>query len=171
MRWFHCILTTYGVWLPGDPRGFRTRHHREHVEGDYKSPPPAGNYAARHARSQLLQKFDTVTLTPAERKQLGEACVRHLHERGIELLSIALGGQHLHLQLKQVPEAVIGTLGDIKRKLWYERRDGGNGGRLWGRGRKIVPIRDRAHQRNVLNYILAHCDEGAWVWCFRDPLP
>jgi hypothetical protein len=30
---------TYGTWLPGDPKGFRTRHHREHIEGDYKKPP------------------------------------------------------------------------------------------------------------------------------------
>lgn len=30
--WFHCIATTYGAWLYGDSRGFRTRHHREHVE-------------------------------------------------------------------------------------------------------------------------------------------
>ena len=97
--------------------------------------------------------------------------MRHLHERGIELLAIAVGGQHLHLQFKQVPEAVIETLGGIKRKLWYERRDGGNVGRLWGRGRKIVAIRDRRHQENVLNYILGHREEGAWVWCFRDGLP
>jgi hypothetical protein len=38
--WFHAIITTYGAWLDGDARGFRTRHHREHVEGDYKNPPP-----------------------------------------------------------------------------------------------------------------------------------
>ena len=41
-RWFHVTAHTYGAWLAGDARGFRTRHHREHVEGDYKHPPPAG---------------------------------------------------------------------------------------------------------------------------------
>jgi hypothetical protein len=34
-RWYHVIISTYGGWLHGDPRGFRTRHHRAHVEGDY----------------------------------------------------------------------------------------------------------------------------------------
>jgi hypothetical protein len=38
--WYHVTGSTYGAWLPGDPRGFRTRHHRQHVEGDYKDPPP-----------------------------------------------------------------------------------------------------------------------------------
>ena len=33
--WYHVMCHTYGTWLPGDPKGFRTRHHREQVEGDY----------------------------------------------------------------------------------------------------------------------------------------
>jgi hypothetical protein len=37
-RWYHIIETTYGAWLYGDQRGFRTRHHREHVDGDDKRP-------------------------------------------------------------------------------------------------------------------------------------
>jgi hypothetical protein len=34
--WFHVVLTVYGNWLPGDPRGFRTPKHEEHVEGIIK---------------------------------------------------------------------------------------------------------------------------------------
>jgi hypothetical protein len=49
--WIHFVETVYGAWLYGDARGFRTRHHREHVEGDYKNPPPAGMYDARRRRS------------------------------------------------------------------------------------------------------------------------
>jgi hypothetical protein len=30
-RWYHIIMSTYGSWLYGDARGFRTRHHREHI--------------------------------------------------------------------------------------------------------------------------------------------
>ena len=40
--WFHIIGNTYGTWVRGDPKGFRTLHHREHIEGDYKHPPPPG---------------------------------------------------------------------------------------------------------------------------------
>ena len=66
-RWFHCIGGTYGSWLPGDPRGFRTRHHREHVEGDYRNPPPAGIYEPRHRRAEDSPRFDPVTLRPDDR--------------------------------------------------------------------------------------------------------
>ncbi|HEX3314753.1 MAG TPA: hypothetical protein VHR72_07680 [Gemmataceae bacterium] len=31
-------LSTYGSWLPGNPRGFRSRKHRIHSSGDYKNP-------------------------------------------------------------------------------------------------------------------------------------
>jgi hypothetical protein len=51
-RWHHVVLTTYGAWLYGDVRGFRTRHHREHVDGDYKNPPPAEKYIAEERRSR-----------------------------------------------------------------------------------------------------------------------
>lgn len=40
--WCHCMGHTYGTWLPGDPCSFRTRHHRQHIEGDYRNPPPKG---------------------------------------------------------------------------------------------------------------------------------
>jgi hypothetical protein len=38
--WYHVVVHVYGSWLRGDPRGWRARHHREHVDGDYKNPPP-----------------------------------------------------------------------------------------------------------------------------------
>ena len=169
--WFHCILTTYGSWLPGDPRGFRTRHHREHVEGDYKQPPPQGRYSSRFKRARELQRFPGVTLPQSEREPLGLVAAKHLQETGVEVIALALGGRHLHVQMRCRKAFVINILGGIKRKLWYERRDRGNGSRLWGVGRKIVPIETIGHQRSTLKYIVNHLDEGAWVWCFRDGDP
>jgi hypothetical protein len=62
MQWFHVILTTYGAWLPGDPRGFRTPNHRLHIEGDYKTPPLTGKHARLHetAASTLTQPIVTI---------------------------------------------------------------------------------------------------------------
>ena len=44
-QWRHVVFTTLGSWLPGDPRGFRTREHKVHSSGDYKKPPPNGEHA------------------------------------------------------------------------------------------------------------------------------
>ena len=121
LGWFHCILTTYGSWLPGDPRGFRTRHHREHVEGDYKNRPPIGKYQSRLERSRLLQRFPGAVLSQDEREPLGRIAVQHLLTTGIEVIALALGGRHLHVQMRCHKNQVIKILGGLKRKLWYER--------------------------------------------------
>ncbi len=49
--WWHNILSTHGSWLPGNPRGFRSRNHRIHSSGDYKNPPPLGEHAGLHRLS------------------------------------------------------------------------------------------------------------------------
>ena len=99
-RWFHCTTHTYGAWLYGDPRGFRTRHHREHVEGDYKNPPPKGKYAWQYERSKRLLKEPPVVLAPQWRAVVGEAMRDRLRELGAELLSISVSGQHVHFQAR-----------------------------------------------------------------------
>lgn len=99
-RWHHAILTTYGAWLPGDPRGYRTRHHRGHVDGDYKSPPPPGQYAAleQSARESLTQ--EPVSLPPKLRPLVGEAIEEKLAVLGAWVLCIAVSGRHVHLLAK-----------------------------------------------------------------------
>src|SRR2546425_7588419 len=76
LHWFHVTTHTYGTWLPGDPRGFRTRHHREHVEGDYKNPPPKGAYDKLWQRSKDLMKRHPVYLTIPQRKRAAEEFAR-----------------------------------------------------------------------------------------------
>ena len=75
-----------------------------------------------------------------EREPLGRVAVIHLQDKGIEVIAFALSGRHLHVQMRCHKSCVINILGDMKRKLWYERRDRGNATRLWGVGRKIIPI-------------------------------
>src|SRR3954469_8997801 len=65
-NWYHCTTHTYGTWLRGDPRGWRARHHREHVIGDYKNPPPRGMYEKIFARSKSLMKRDAVRINRDE---------------------------------------------------------------------------------------------------------
>ena len=71
-NWYHCMGNTHGTWLPGDPRGFRTRHHKEHVEGDYKNPP-VENYEQRLRKSKELMKRDPVYLTVTQRRRVVES--------------------------------------------------------------------------------------------------
>ncbi len=37
-NWYHVSCNTYGTWLPGDPRGWRERKHKKHVDGEQVRP-------------------------------------------------------------------------------------------------------------------------------------
>ncbi|MFO0811398.1 MAG: hypothetical protein U0746_22440 [Gemmataceae bacterium] len=163
-EWFHCVATTYGAWLDGDPRGFRTRHHREHVEGDYKNPPPKGRYDDRAERSRASLKQPPVVLTVDERPVAGAAFRDKLRELGAFVLIVSMSGQHAHAVVKLPAKKARGWVGRAKKHVWFELRDHGRVGHVWGKRSKETPIEDRAHQVNAYHYVLRHRAEGAWVW-------
>ncbi|OYW18227.1 MAG: hypothetical protein B7Z55_11005, partial [Planctomycetales bacterium 12-60-4] len=98
--WFHLIVTTYGSWIPGDPRGFRSWHHREHVEGDYKSPPPAGLYADRHHFARRAMQHEEVALAAELRPIIGEALRDELRRLGGRVLVVSVSAKHGHIQVQ-----------------------------------------------------------------------
>ena len=86
-NWYHCVGSTYGAWLPGDPRGFRTFRHRLHVEGDYKNPPAAGTFTAIYERSKRLMKRPAVVLGREQREVVCKAMIEQLQRDGVEAVA------------------------------------------------------------------------------------
>jgi hypothetical protein len=153
--------------LYGDARGFRTRHHREHVDGDYKAPPPAGMYAEKQARSRASLKQEPVIWTPEWRLVVGEALIARLQHLGAFVLCAAVSRQHGHILAKLPRRLARPWSGLAKKHAWFIARDRGWVGKMWGRKGKQEPVRDRRHQLNVYRYILNHESEGAWMWCWK----
>jgi hypothetical protein len=176
--WYHCTAHTFGTWLRGDPRGWRSRHHREHVEGDYKHRPPKGKYDQLHEYSKSLMKRDPVRVNHVE---LIDFILTKMLERLVEFhVPIAIGafdGIHAHFlircrdhkprivlgiakqyataQLKADPKAHSFAVGlGINLKL-------GEG--LWGRGSHSTPIERAQHFDSTFDYIAAHALRGAVV--------
>ncbi len=116
-RWFHCIGGTYGSWLPGDRRGFRTRHHREHVEGDYRNPPPVGIYVSRHQGAAESLRFDAVTIRSGDRRIICLEMGRVLLAYGAELVDLSVGGQRER-------ETATGVMRQLSRRASGERSGG-----------------------------------------------
>jgi REP element-mobilizing transposase RayT len=180
-NWYHLIASTYGAWLPGDARGFRTRHHREHIDGDYRQPPPSGKYDARLIMAKGNLQREPVVLMPEERHMVLDVIRDTLADKGVQLLAISVGGMHVHL-LGQFPDrdfeaardSAVGDptrhfLGIAKRKASSAlRRRELRAAPIWGKRCKVVPVSDREHQVKVFQYIMDHVDEGAMVWNFRD---
>ncbi len=101
--WYHCTSHTYGAWLPGDRRGHRERHHREHVEGDYRHPPTAPDEAKRRRALQDMKR-GRIILTPEARRHAATFLVEALHHHGIAFAELAVAATHLHLLARFPPD-------------------------------------------------------------------
>ena len=166
--WYHVNGNTYGTWLPGDPRGWRERWHRRHVEGDYKDPPPAGLHEDRHERSKALLTGEAVRLNRRQRRVALEGIVEKLLDRDTELLAASVDAIHYHILARFADDHVRGPVGLAKKNASFLLREHGLPGTVWARKCRALPVADRAHQLNVYRYILAHANKGACVWTFRD---
>src|SRR5262249_18505582 len=141
--WHHVIITTYGAWLPGDPRGFRTRHHRDHVDGDYKDPPEVGIYESFALKNRDALKHDPITLTSAQREFVGKAVKAKLDELDASLIAISVSSQHIHMLLKLPPATIRVKIGEAKKHAWFELYETGWKLKLWGKRGRYLRVRDR----------------------------
>ena len=102
-NWYHGMGNTYGTWPPGDGRGFRTRHHREHIEGDYKNPPPAGKYEEWLKRSRGRMGRAPVVLSMEQRRVACFEMVAKLLELKVEGVEACVTPVHFHVLARFSP--------------------------------------------------------------------
>jgi len=162
-RWWHLILTTRGSWLPGDPRGFRSREHRVHSSGDYKHRPPVDEHAGLH-HYQVQHSADAIRLTHPQQAEVGCSIIRKTDKQEITLAVLAVTSNHLHA-LVEIPH-VDNPL--VVMRTWKQtsshRLRASLPGRVWARGGKPILVNDASHHAQMVRYIRKHRDEGAWVW-------
>ena len=190
--WYHCIGTTYGTWAHGDARGFRTRHHRRHVEGDYRTPPPPGAYERLRKHANQSMRGSEVVLTAAQQSVVCDALVQRLFEDNVELAALCVAPTHFHAlcrfpnwadpdafipglrtvnSLKDgrdpVPRHLLGRAKKNAAHVLGQRGMKDAPGPLWAKRPRIEPVADRRHQLAIVRYIRAHGDDGAIVWSMQ----
>jgi hypothetical protein len=173
-NWFHCCGSTYGAWLRGDPRGWRARHHREHVDGDYKNPPPKGKYDKLYQYSKKLMKRKRIELTPEQREIACRLMVEALQFHNVQLIDLCVSKKHWHSLArfcpidqvriwKRDPRHLMGIAKKHSARVMSDKeiveREG-----VWAARCKVLPIEDRQHQLNVAKYIPDHAKKGAAVY-------
>jgi hypothetical protein len=168
LQWRHINIHTYGTWLPGDPRGWRSKDHKKHSSGDYKHRPPPGEHAGLYEYSQQVSG-DPVTIPRQCRRPACMAIVNELNDKRHRVLIVAVGGQHAHA-LVELPDdirKVRAIVGQCKSKSSHAIR-AVLPGTVWAAGGKFLAVNDAQHHRNVYHYILNHIEEGAFVWSYRE---
>ena len=190
LGWRHVVGNTYGTWLPGDERGFRTRHHREHVEGDYRNRPPRQRDQWRRDHARRLMKRDAVLLTPAMRPLVCRAIAEKVLSFGFEVAELAVMEKHFHalcrFDVEQGPRMAIRGLcpdnaladgrdpvprhviGVAKKHATHMLREAGLKswqGTLWARRPHIIPVEDADHFDFLRRrYLPDHVREGGVLW-------
>jgi len=112
--YWHTIATFKNNWLRGDPRGWRARHHREHVDGDYKQPPPRHMYEVIRRESIAMMKKPAVRLGWDARLRLCAVYTSALEFYGAEVIDVAVAVTHVHalvrFRTEKVPPTGVGGL-------------------------------------------------------------
>ena len=179
----HCTGSTYGSWLRGDPRGWRERNHRRHVEGDYRNPPPPGTGDAFFEQSKRLMKREGVTLEWDARVVACRAMFEALQFHGVVVKDLCVGARHwpalarfypLHrddwiviemqcLSKNRDPRHLMGIAKkESAREL--SRRELAAPGGVWARGCGRRYIKNAWHFERVSGYIPDHAKHGAAVY-------
>src|SRR2546425_200573 len=102
MQWWHIVISTYASWLPGDPRGFRSKKHKIHSSGDYKNLPPEGEHQGLHAYSKKISGEKVIIpnhLWPV----VGGAILKHLKKLNRRILALSVSATHCHM-LVELPQ-------------------------------------------------------------------
>jgi hypothetical protein len=164
--WVHAIISTYGTWLPGDPRGFRDHDHRVHSSGDYKRPPPSGEHAGLH-RYARERSGPEVVIPVVLRRPVAEALGEKLMSIGCPPRILAVGKVHGHILLRVGAADAKPIVGRAKQLASHRVRVE-LPGTIWAQGCNVVRIEGESHYRWVVGYIEKHRREGASVWIHPD---
>ena len=69
---YHCMVGTYGCWLPGDQRRWCERNHHEDVPKDMARIPRYQKFAqGRLGHSQKLMKYPSFEREDTQRHRIG----------------------------------------------------------------------------------------------------
>lgn len=168
--WYHCTAHTYGTWLRGDPRGWRARDHREHVDGDYKHPPPPGKYTELFELSKSRMNRDPVKIRRDLHQFVLDQVIQRLLERDNETAIGCFDGIHLHVLTrcwKRNPRVELGSakqFATARLKVHGFAMGLRLGEGIWGKGSHPEAITGRAHFKKASDYIAKHAFRGAVIW-------
>lgn len=165
-NWYHCMGHTFGTWLPGSKKGFRTRHHRLHVEGDYKNPPPPGTCDVLYNHVKANMTRDPVYLNKHQQQLVLKFLVESLQRRGIPLRIVEVDRVHFHLLIQLHDRNPRKWVGIAKKESSHYLKLAGCGfdGGIWAVRGKEVPIENENYWGRTVPYIRNHVREEAVVW-------
>jgi len=164
--WFHVTGHTYGTWLPGDPRGWATRHGRteSQMPRRYELDPDLSSAAAE--RTSRLMGRAPVRLSPVARQIALDSMVAAFTFHTIEVACCAVGETHFHALVHDPGGNPRHWVGIAKKESARRLSSAGlvEPGGVWAVRSHARRMTSPAQFSWTLRYIARHGDEGAVVW-------
>jgi REP element-mobilizing transposase RayT len=109
MLGFHLVSTTYGTWLPGDPRGHWSPILTPDGKLVYHSGVPQLGEPMTEEWARKQMKHDMVILTPGEREAMADSFGQTTKFYAYRVFAAAIWSTHIHLVIGN-PNESIGTI-------------------------------------------------------------
>ncbi|HYE62783.1 MAG TPA: hypothetical protein VD997_12375 [Phycisphaerales bacterium] len=162
--WTHVFSSYLGQWLPGDQRGFNTRHHKIRSTRHYLINDPHSKEHAGLERYSKLMCDRKIFVAEHHREPLLIAIRGKLVDMHVPVAAIAVHATHSHALIKVGDEDAKRIFGRAKQASSHAIRSR-YPGRLWGESSGVRRIRNYGHFASAIWYILDHSKQGAAVWC------
>ncbi|QDT39570.1 hypothetical protein [Stratiformator vulcanicus] len=175
-KWWLVTWSTYGTWLPGDPRGFQTWRKREYV------PPPeryakhnektyeARRYEDLHYSAEQMMAAEPVYLEENEQQIVVAAVYDESSSMELQPSVIAVMSDHTHLLAKFGSLEIRKAVGRLKAAATRQLHSlGMTSGRAWSR---CCHMKSKPTEREYLNavaYVKKHEEQGATVFDWKSP--
>ena len=136
--------TTYGTWLPGDARGWRSRK-RGHQLPD----------AILEARCEAILISEPVLLRTADRVAVEAACAKHCNFRGWTLHAVNARTNHVHVVVSAYakPQVVRDQLKANCTQAIRAQTDPLNCERTWTKGGDCQVLFDEDDLFDAIDYV------------------
>ena len=165
---------TYGSWLPGDPRGFRTFRGQEYV------PPPElfarngeeiynpADYEQRFRWSHVLTP-NAVALSETEKQLARDAFIAEIESLPLNPLILAVSRQHSHLIAQFGSLLIRPTVGRLKAAATRAVPNPGDRKRIWAVDCHMESLKGGEAVQNAYNYVRRHEEERALIhdWTYK----
>jgi hypothetical protein len=169
-KWWLISWTTYGTWLPGDERGYRTWRGRQYVPPPkrYANPGEPTYQAREHVAVRELAESIAEAPVYLSRNQIEIALatmVEEISEVPIVPAIMSVGDWHVHWLCYFGPLKIRPVVERIKAAATRDlNAHGFEGKRPWTKGCNMRSKATRQECRNAYKYVRDHRNQGCLIY-------
>jgi REP element-mobilizing transposase RayT len=153
---FHLVTTTYGTWLPGDPRGHWSPILNADEKLVYHSGVPQSGDPMTEEWARKQMKHDMVVLTPEHRKTMADSIGQTTKRYGYRVIAAAIWSTHIHLVIEKTKEDISAVAGRYKGISGKDVRAVRGPGPIWTAGYFKVFLFKEQHVQAAVHYVEEH---------------